>query len=118
MRRLGIIGAISLCWFGVTPATGHECDHRNHHDETCWDCNQTRRPLPSAGRQSKGRGPSNGTADVRSLEGKVTEIIYLPGSTLNNGMVEIRIQSEGKNERIRLAPFRVPETGGPGSERR
>jgi hypothetical protein len=38
------------------------------------------------------------------MDGKITEIIYLPGATPGSGMVEVRLQSGGQSELIRLAP--------------
>ena len=41
---------------------------------------------------------------MRTAEGKITEVIYLPGATSDSGMVEVRLQSVGKSQLIRLAP--------------
>lgn len=43
-------------------------------------------------------------ANVEKLDGKVAEVVYLPGSTSNSGMVEIRVQSSSQANLIRLAP--------------
>jgi hypothetical protein len=39
-----------------------------------------------------------------TAEGKITEVVYLPGATPDSGMVEIRLQSAGQSQLIRLAP--------------
>ncbi len=41
---------------------------------------------------------------MRTAEGKITEVVYLPGATTDSGMVEVRLQSAGQNQLIRLAP--------------
>jgi len=43
-------------------------------------------------------------ANVETLDGKVAEVVYLPGSTPTSGMVEIRVQSASEANLIRLAP--------------
>ena len=41
---------------------------------------------------------------MSTIEGKVTEVVYLPGATPDSGMVEVRLQSAGQTKLIRLAP--------------
>ena len=41
---------------------------------------------------------------MRTAEGKITEVVYLPGATPDGGMVEVRLQSAGQSQLIRLAP--------------
>ena len=55
-------------------------------------------------RNSAGLATSSGMANVQTLEGKKSEIVYLPGATPDTGMVEVRVQSSGQSELIRLAP--------------
>jgi hypothetical protein len=50
------------------------------------------------------RGSGAPDAALRTVEGRITEVIYLPGSTPGKGMVEIRLQSAGQTELVRLAP--------------
>ena len=38
------------------------------------------------------------------MEGKIAEVVYLPGATADTGLVEIRLQSSGQIKLIRLAP--------------
>ena len=41
---------------------------------------------------------------MQTLEGKIAEVVYLPGATENSGLVEIRLQSSTQNRLVRLAP--------------
>ena len=41
---------------------------------------------------------------MQNLEGKISEIVYLPGATPDTGVVEVRMQAAGQNKLIRLAP--------------
>ena len=56
------------------------------------------------GAQSKEGGPTNGIVNLKTLEGKIVEVIYLPGVTPENGMVDVRIQTSGGANLVRLAP--------------
>jgi hypothetical protein len=46
------------------------------------------------------------------VEGKIVEVIYLPGATVDKGMVEIRLQSSDQTKLIRLAPSGFLKQGG------
>jgi len=41
---------------------------------------------------------------MRAAEGKITEVVYLPGATPDSSMVEVRLQSAGQSQLVRLAP--------------
>jgi hypothetical protein len=41
---------------------------------------------------------------MRTAEGRITEVVYLPGATPDSGMVEVHLQSAGQTRLIRLAP--------------
>jgi hypothetical protein len=41
---------------------------------------------------------------LQAIDGKITEIIYLPGATPDSGTVEVRLQSGAQSELVRLAP--------------
>ena len=41
---------------------------------------------------------------MRTAEGKITEVVYLPGATPDSSMVEVRLQSAGQSQLVRLAP--------------
>jgi hypothetical protein len=49
---------------------------------------------------------------MRTAEGKITEVVYLPGTTADSGMVEVRLQSAGQNQLIRLAPVGLLKQSG------
>ena len=41
---------------------------------------------------------------MRTADGKITEVVYLPGATPDSGKVEVRLQSAGQSQLIRLGP--------------
>jgi hypothetical protein len=41
---------------------------------------------------------------LKTLEGKIVEVVYLPGMTPESGMVDVRIQTSGGANLVRLAP--------------
>ena len=93
-----------ICCLSVAPAVGHDCCHYDHHRGDCcgsyYDCcygSQT-------DRNSRGWARSTEEAELETVEGKITEIVYLPGATTDSGMVEVRLQSAGQSKLIRLAP--------------
>lgn len=105
MKSFGILVVIaSFSWFGAVPAAGQGCCHHDHHDGDCWDGDHCWHQGSTAGRPFRGSGPSSSTANVQTVEGKIAEVVYLPGATADSGMVEIRLQSGGQTNLIRLAP--------------
>jgi hypothetical protein len=104
MKCFGFLGAVSvLCWLGAVPVAAHDCCHRDHHYcDDCWDCGHYYQQGMS--RQSMGSSTAGGVTDPRTLEGRITEVIYLPGPTPESAMVEIHLQSGGQTSLIRLAP--------------
>ena len=101
-RTFGIIAFI--CCLSVVPALGHDCCHLDHHSGDCCDGYHDCCHGSQAGRNSAGVAASSGVANLQNLNGKISEIVYLPGSTPDTGMVEVRMQSAGQSELIRLAP--------------
>ena len=57
-----------------------------------------------ASRNSTRLATSSGVENLQNLEGKISEIVYLPGATPDTGVVEVRMQAAGQNKLIRLAP--------------
>jgi len=113
MKLLGILAVISLfSWFGALPAAGQGCCHHDHHDGDCCDGDHCWHQGFSAGRPFRGSGLSSGTANVQTVEGKIAEVVYLPGATTDSGMVELRLQSGGQTNLIRLAPSGFLKQGG------
>ena len=64
------------------------------------------------GAQSKDGGPANRAVNLRPLEGKIVEVIYLPGMTPESGMVDVRVQTGSGVNLVRLAPSGFLKQGG------
>jgi hypothetical protein len=110
MNARAIISVIPLIvLFSGLPAAGHDCGYYDHHHGDCWDCDHQHqgRPWSRQGWDSQGT-----VAAVRTVEGKIVEVIYLPGAATDTGMVEIRVQSSGLTKLIRLAPSGFLKQGG------
>lgn len=105
MKVRGFLAIMLItCWFGVVPAAAHDCCHHGQHDADCDDCNHDCDHGAQSGRHCCAWTPSREATDMRTAVGKITEVIYLPGATSDSGMVEVRLQSVGKSQLIRLAP--------------
>ena len=85
---------VFVCSLG--PAFAHDCNHHGHHDGYRRDCGQSY----ASSRQSV----PVPVATIENLEGRIAEVIYLPGSSPGNAMVELRLQSGSGAEIVRLAP--------------
>ena len=110
MKWLGIIGVVTLPGFlAGLPAFAHDCDHHSHHSVECWDCGHPGYAAPQARRNLT---PSAETASLRTVEGKIAEVVYLYGATPDSGMVEIRVQAAGQAKLVRLAPLGFLKQGG------
>jgi len=108
MKFLAMLGSIIwFGWLGAIPTAGHDCGHRSHHRNDCSTCVSVRPQGPQAR-----RGPSPVPAALQTLNGRITEVIYLPGTTADNGMVEIRLQASSETRLVRLAPSGVLKQGG------
>lgn len=101
-RTFGIIAFI--CCLSVVPALGHDCCHHNHHSGDCCDGDHDCCHGSQASRNSTRLATSSGVENLQNLEGKISEIVYLPGATPDTGVVEVRMQAAGQNKLIRLAP--------------
>ena len=99
-------------WFGVIPAAAHDCCHHGHHCDDSSDCSHNCDRGTTANNPSRYATPSSMAADLQTAEGKITEINYLPGTTPDSGMVEIRLQSAKQSLLIRLAPVGFLKQGG------
>lgn len=99
MKTRGVIALILFIgWFGLLPAAAHDCCHHGNHDDG--DCCHH----GQASGHCCDRAPSSGVADLQIAEGKITEVVYLPGATPDGSMVEVQLQSAGRSQLIRLAP--------------
>lgn len=114
MKTRGVLAIILLtCWFGIVPAAAHDCCHHGQHYADCNDCNHDCDHVGTQGsRHCCAWTPSSGATDMRTVEGKITEVVYLPGATADSGMVEVRLQSAGQNQLIRLAPVGLLKLSG------
>jgi len=118
MSWLGVLGVIiSFCWFGAVPAHGQGCCHHNHHydDADCWDGDHCWHQGAPAGRYFRGPGSSPGAANAQTVEGKIAEVVYLPGATVESGRSPLAKRPPNKS-----GPFGsvgILETERSGSER-
>jgi hypothetical protein len=93
-----------LSLFGFTQlGFAHDCDHHYHHGYA--GCS-------NYGRCSEATGNRAGPANQRTLEGTISEVIYLAGADPEVAMVEIRLQSGGQVNLVRLAPSGYLNRGG------
>ena len=92
------------CGVGSGAAFGHDGCHHGH-GYGYYGCDHCGSPMnsPSAG-QSREGGPASRAVNSRPLEGKIVEVIYLPGTTPESGMVDVRVQTGNSVNLVRLAP--------------
>jgi len=85
----------------ISPAAAHDC-WGGHHCGDGWNCDHhgSRGALQSQGSVS----PSYAATAPKIVEGKISEIIYLPGATADSAMVEARVLTSGQPTLVRLAP--------------
>jgi len=82
----------------------HDCGHHGG-GYGCYGCDHRGSPTNSqAGAQWKEGCPTNRVVNLKTLEGKIVEVVYLPGMTPESGMVDVRIQTSGGANLVRLAP--------------
>jgi hypothetical protein len=109
MKWTAIPGMIAMLYcFGTSPAVGQGCAHYGHHG-ACWECDHQGAP---AKRQFRGSGQPAAPANLQTLEGRIVEVVYLPGATADSGTVEIKVQSAGQAILVRLAPSDFLKRGG------
>ena len=63
-------------------------------------------------RQSGDSRTSNPAANLKTVTGKILEIMYLPGDSPDTGMVDLRIQTSAGPGLVRLAPSGFLKHGG------
>ena len=101
MRATVLLCTSFLCGLSAIPALAHHCGGGHHaddcyyHDDYCW-----RGTAQPQSRSSARLAP----LETQAVEGKIAEIIYLPGVTSDGGMVEARVLSGGRSTLVRLAP--------------
>lgn len=76
---------------GVAPISGHHDSHHSH--GACDNCASTRNWAPSASRDER-------------FEGTISEVLYLPGASSGEAMVEVRLATGTTTGQViaRLAP--------------
>ncbi|HTP34782.1 MAG TPA: hypothetical protein VMJ75_21535 [Candidatus Acidoferrales bacterium] len=105
-----VIAALVSC--GIAgPLLAHGCCH--HDDERgcpgCVHCGASGcRTSPLAGAST----PSDWAASLKTMDGKVVEVLYLPGATPDTAMVDIRVQAGAVARLVRLAPSGFLRQGG------
>jgi len=111
MKSRVIFGILFLftCLSGM-PAAAQGC-HHGHHCGDCDDCDHHCYSTSQSSR-SDSWAPSTKAALSEATEGKIAEVIYLPGATEDSGMVEIRLQTAGQARVVRLAPSGFLKQGG------
>lgn len=103
MKWLAILSVLLFFgWFYPTPAAAHDCGHHGH--RYYGDCRGCAQRWPSGASASRAWAPGGSSTAFESLEGKIAEIVYLPGTTPDSGIVEMRVQSSSQVRLIRLAP--------------
>jgi len=89
----------------ISPAAGHDC-WGGHHCGGGWSC---------AHHGSRSAQQSQGSASpataLKAVDGKVSEIIYLPGATADSTMVEARVSTGAQATLVRLAPVGLLKQG-------
>ena len=91
-------------WFLAVPAAAHDCCHHDHDGAYGNDCDHHYDHDGQGSHHCYAWTPSSGPTEMRTTEGKITEIVYLPGATPDSGMVEVRLQSAAQSSLVRLGP--------------
>jgi hypothetical protein len=95
MRLLNVAGFLTLVSSVVTmQAFSHDCCHHGH------DCGDGQYCGHPCGQTSTAAS----AASLQSLEGRIAEIIYLPGATPDAALVDLRLQTTTGIHLVRLAP--------------
>ena len=116
MKLLGTLGLLSVTYaLCAAPALGHGGFHHGrgcHGWEGCWGygcegCGQWEaRPATHSQTfpRSPGYAPAEPAASFETLEGKIAEVIYLPGVSPSAGIVEVLVAAGEQQTLARLAP--------------
>ena len=103
MRYTVLIAGFLFWGLLAVPAAAQHCSG-GHHGNDCRDCDSDHHSYGRAPSARGGTGAGVMSAEVQTIEGKVSEIVYLPGVTSDGGMVEVRVFAAGKSTLARLAP--------------
>src|ERR1035441_8254321 len=102
MKKLIPSAVFLLSCLLISPAAGHDC-WGGHHCGDGWNCGDhhgSRGALQSP----RSVSPSYTATAPKVVDGKISEIIYLPGATADSAMVEARVVASGLAIVVRLAP--------------
>jgi len=98
---------VALVWCGpAESAFAHPCGHHNN-EHGCVACDHGGPAWRQLNRQS-----GYSSANLKTVSGKILEIVYLPGDGPDTGMVDLRIQTGAGPGLVRLAPSGFLRQGG------
>jgi hypothetical protein len=106
LKALGVTAI--LCGLGCLPIAAQDCGHHEHHYDDGWNCDRHWR----SNSQGTAGGSTRYDGNVQTVQGRIDEIVYLPGTTPDSGMVELRLTDSGQTTRIQLAPVGFLKRGG------
>ena len=101
MQRRFSSAVLLLSCLPIPPAVGHDCCGGRHCGDG-WNCD--RHGSRGAPQAQGSVSPPYAAAASRVVDGKISEIIYLPGATADSAMVEARVFASGRATLVRLAP--------------
>jgi hypothetical protein len=101
MKKLIPSAVVLLSCLLISPAAGHDCWGGRHCGDG-WNCDHHG---SRGAQQSQGSAASSYAATTpKVVDGKISEIIYLPGATADTALVEARVVASGRVTLVRLAP--------------
>jgi len=101
MEKLIPSAVVLLSCLLISPAAGHDC-WGGHHCGDGWNCDH--HGNRSALQSPRSVSPSYAATAPKVVDGKILEIIYLPGASTDSAMVEARVLASGQATLVRLAP--------------
>jgi len=103
MEKLVPSAVFLLSCLLISPADGHDCWGGGHHCGDAWNCGDHHGGR-SALQAPRSVSPSYPATTPRVVDGKISEIIYLPGATADSAMIEARVLVDSRATLVRLAP--------------
>jgi hypothetical protein len=101
MEKLIPSAVVLLSCLLISPAAGHDC-RGGHLSGDDWNCDH--HGSRSALQSSRSVSPSFAAPAPKVVDGKIAEIIYLPGATPESATVEARVVADARATLVRLAP--------------
>jgi hypothetical protein len=92
----------------ISPATAHDCWGDRHCGDE-WNC--SRHGSRGASQSQPSGSPSDAAPAPKVVNGRISEIIYLPGTTADSAMVEARVLTSTGDSLVRLAPVGLLKQG-------